>query len=242
MVESNGIKRTHSAKKRKPRESVRPAWAGALPGPGYTGITSARRDLYGGKKKGEGNSVKYQETVTLKDGRTCILRNGTEHDGQALLDIFILTHTQTEFLIDYPDEITMTVDEETKFLKEKTESENEIELVAELDGTLIGSAGIWCIRDREKLRHRAGFGISIDETYWGLGLGRALTAACIACAWAAGYTQLELDVLADNEKALALYKSVGFAEYGRNPRGIKLRSKGYRDLVLMRLELKSAAY
>ena len=181
--------------------------------------------------------MQFNKTITLRDGRACVLRSGTERDGQALLDSFVLTHTQTEYLIDYPDEITMTVEEETQFLKEKSESENEIELLAELDGNVIGSAGIWCVRNREKLRHRAGFGISIDQACWGLGIGRALTEACIECAKAAGYTQLELDVLADNEKALALYRSVGFTEYGRNPRGVKLRAGGFHELVLMRLEL-----
>lgn len=183
--------------------------------------------------------MQYQKTITLKDGKACVLRSGTERDGQALLDVFILTHAQTDYLIDYPDEITMTVEQEAQFLKEKSESEKEIELLAELDGSVVGSAGIWCIRNREKLRHRAGFGISILNACWGLGIGRALTEACIECARAAGYTQLELDVLADNEKALALYKSVGFTEYGRNPRGINLRKIGYRELVLMRLELDS---
>lgn len=183
--------------------------------------------------------MQYQKTITLRDGKACVLRSGTERDGQALLDVFILTHAQTDYLIDYPDEITMTVEQEAQFLKEKSESEKEIELLAELDGSVVGSAGIWCIRSREKLRHRAGFGISILNACWGLGIGRALTEACIECARAAGYTQLELDVLADNEKALALYKSVGFTEYGRNPRGINLREIGYRELVLMRLELDS---
>ena len=86
--------------------------------------------------------MQYHKTITLKDGRTCVLRSGTEQDGQALLDVFILTHSQTEFLIDYPDEITMTVEQETQYLKEKNESENEIELLAEVDGNVIGSAGI----------------------------------------------------------------------------------------------------
>ena len=181
--------------------------------------------------------MEYKKTITLKNGHSCILRNGTEEDGQALLDIFVLTHAQTDFLLDYPDEITLTVEQERQFLREKTESEDEIELIAETDEKVVGSAGIWCIRNREKLRHRAGFGISIDEAFWGLGIGRALTEACIECARAAGYAQLELDVFAENEKALALYKSVGFTEYGRNPRGIKLRSSGWQGLVLMRLEL-----
>ena len=181
--------------------------------------------------------MQYEKTITLKDGRPCVLRSGTERDGQALLDLFILTHTQTDFLVDYPDEITMTAEEETQFLKTKAESENEVEILAVADGRVVGSAGVWCVRDRAKLRHRAWFGVSVAGDFWGLGIGRALTEACIECAKAAGYTQLELEVLADNGKALALYRSAGFAEYGRNPRGIKLRDGGYRGLVLMRLEL-----
>lgn len=179
----------------------------------------------------------YNKTITLKDGRICALRNGTEQDGQALLDLFLLTHAQTDFLVDYPDEISLTLEQEKQFLKEKAESQNEIMILAEVDGKIIGSAGIWCVRNREKLRHRAGFGISVDKAYWGIGIGRALTEACIECAGTAGYTQLELEVFAENEKALALYNSVGFAEYGRNPRGMNLRSSGYHELVLMRLPL-----
>ena len=45
---------------------------------------------------------------------------------------------------------------------------------------------------------------------WGLGIGRALTEACIECAKAAGFSQLELDVVAANTAALRLYESVGF--------------------------------
>ena len=43
--------------------------------------------------------------------------------------------------------------------------------------------------------------------------------------------------IAENQTALALYKSVGFAEYGRNPRGFRSRFSGWQELVLMRLEL-----
>ena len=53
----------------------------------------------------------------------------------------------------------------------------------------------------------------------------------------AGYTQLELEVVAENRAALALYKSVGFEEYGRNPKGFRSRTGGWQELVLMRLEL-----
>ena len=86
-------------------------------------------------------------------------------------------------------------------------------------------------------RHRADFGISVDKAYWGLGIGRALTRACIACAKEAGYAQIELEVVAGNAAAMALYQSEGFVEYGRNPKGFLNRNLGLQELVLMRLEL-----
>ena len=42
------------------------------------------------------NAMNYHKTITLKDGRACTLRNGTAEDGQSLLDIFNLTHAQTD--------------------------------------------------------------------------------------------------------------------------------------------------
>lgn len=182
--------------------------------------------------------MKYQKTIHLKDGRECLLRNGTERDGQALLDIFLLTHSQTDFLLSYSDEANMSADQEAVFLKEKTDSADEIELLAEVDDIVVGSAGIGRIGKKDKVKHRAEFGISVDKAYWGLGIGRALTEACIGCAKKAGYAQLELEVVAENANAISLYQSVGFAEYGRNPLGFHSRLTGWQELVLMRMELK----
>ena len=181
--------------------------------------------------------MEYHNTITMKDGRKCVLRNGTERDGQAMWEIFNLTHAQTDYLLSYPEENSFTAEEEAQFLREKTESADEIELLAEIDGTVVGTAGIERVGNKEKVRHRAEFGISIDRAYWGLGIGRALTEACIECAKIAGYAQLELDVVAENKNAIALYESVGFVEYGRNPRGFRSRRTGWQELVLMRLEL-----
>ena len=180
--------------------------------------------------------MEYHIIITLKDGRACTLRNGTAEDGQALLDLFNLTHTQTDYLLSYPEESTHTVQQEADFLKQKTESADEIELLAELDGKVVGSAGIGCVGRKEKIRHRAEFGISVDKAHWGLGIGRALTEGCIECARTAGYVQLELEAVAENKSALALYRSVGFQEYGRNPKGFRSRLTGWQEVVLMRLD------
>ena len=181
--------------------------------------------------------MEYRETIILKDGRSCVLRNGTAADAQEVLNNFIRNHAQTDFLLTYPDEVTFTVEQEEKYLQTKADSPNAVELVAEVDGKIVGQAGIEAQGTADKMKHRASFGISIDRDYWGLGMGRALTRACIALAKQAGYKQLELQAVAENEHALALYKSEGFVEYGRNPRGFRSRQTGWQELVLMRMEL-----
>ena len=102
-----------------------------------------------------------------------------------------LTHAQTDYLLTYPEESGFNAQQEAEFLRQKTESADEIELLAEIGGEIVGSAGIGCVARKEKTRHRAEFGISVDKAYWDLGIGRALTEACIECAGSAREEQQE---------------------------------------------------
>ena len=106
-----------------------------------------------------------------------------------------------------------------------------------MDGKLAGTAGIEAIGTKYKVRHRAELFISILKEYWGLGLGKALVNACIQCAKDAGYVQLELNVVAENTRAVSLYKDLGFEEFGRNPRGYNSRTRGFQEVIYMLLEL-----
>ena len=137
----------------------------------------------------------YHQIIQLKNGASCCLRSGTAADGQAALDNFILTHAETDNLLTYPEENTLTATQEGEYLQAKTESPNEVEILAIVDGKVAGTAGINAVGGCYKLQHRAEFGISITKEFWGLGIGQALTAACIDCARKAGYAQLELDVV-----------------------------------------------
>lgn len=151
--------------------------------------------------------MQYTKTLTTKTGSELYLRNGDAPDGDAALAVFNKTHAETEYLLTYPDESSMTAEQEAEFLAQATKSAREIEILAFVDGQLAGTAGISAVGKPCKLVHRAEFGIGILQAYWGQGIGYALTAACIDCARQAGYLQLELDVVADNARAIALYKS-----------------------------------
>ena len=177
--------------------------------------------------------MKYDQKIILKNGREAQLRNGVAADGDAVYELFQLTHAETDYLLSYPDENSLDPEQEAQFLQEKTDSPNEIEILAIVDGKVVGMAGIEAVGKKFKVRHRADLGISVLKEYWGLGLGKALMLACIQCAKDAGYAQVELNVVAENERALSLYRSVGLEEFGRNPRGFVSRTSGDQELVYM---------
>jgi len=183
--------------------------------------------------------MRFNQKITLKDGREAWLRNGEASDGRAVYENFNLTHAETDYLLSYPDENSYDPEQEAQFLEEKANSLNEIELVALVDGKVAGTAGIEAIGKKYKVKHRAEFGIGILREYWGLGLGKALTNACIQCARDAGYVQVELTVAAENKRAVSMYQNVGFKEFGRNPRGFNSRTGGFQEIIYMLLDLQA---
>ena len=180
--------------------------------------------------------MRYAKTVLLAGGQELLVRNAVASDARTLRDVMQCTHAETDHLLSYPDEQRADDEQEARSLAETERSDNEVELVV-VDGQIVGSAGVTVVGGRRKVAHRARFGISMLQEYWGMGIGRALMEASVDCARRAGYAQLELEVVADNERALSLYRRTGFEEYGRNPRGYRSAAAGYQELVHMRLEL-----
>lgn len=63
----------------------------------------------------------------------------------------------------------------------------------------------------QAVRHRGRVGMGLLPAYRGQGLGRALLSTCLAKAGIQGITRVELEVRADNERAIRLYEKCGFA-------------------------------
>lgn len=83
---------------------------------------------------------------------------------------------------------------------------NEIELVAEVDGKLVGCLAIGRMEGTvAKL-----FGFHVDASMQGQGIGRTLLSEAIAQALIHNFTQLELETWGDMEAAVHLYESLGW--------------------------------
>jgi RimJ/RimL family protein N-acetyltransferase len=186
--------------------------------------------------------MRYEsKTVTLKNGESCLLRSPTPEDAESLLLYLRQTSDETRNMVRYGDEITMTVDEEAAYLRDSENNPAACMVSAWVDGELAGNAGINPVGSLARLRHRATFGIAIKKKYWHMGIGAELIAACIEAARKIGYEQIELDVVAGNTRAAALYERFGFVRYGRRPNGMKFRDGTYTDEILMVLPLPGEA-
>jgi ribosomal protein S18 acetylase RimI-like enzyme len=83
------------------------------------------------------------------------------------------------------------------------------------------------------------WGVYVDPAHRRGGLARRLLGAACAHARAQGALQVHLAVNAENPRALALYASLGFTAYGREPRALCVDGVCY-DEILMTLALVDA--
>jgi L-phenylalanine/L-methionine N-acetyltransferase len=111
-------------------------------------------------------------------------------------------------------------------------SANEVMLVAERGGVVVGNAGVLGATGLRR-RHTAALGIAVARDVQGLGIGSALMAALVD--WADNWAQilrLELTVYTDNEAAIALYRKFDFVHEGTH-RAFALRDGVYVDAHCM---------
>jgi len=180
----------------------------------------------------------FNEHYLLRNGKDLLVRSAKKEDAKEYLEMFYITHIETDFNISYVEECKHTIKEEEEYLTKKEESNTDIELVAIIDNKIVGNASINQISNRLKLKHRAEFGVSIIKEYWGCGVGTVLLKVCIDLAKQMGYKQLELDVVSNNDRAISLYKRYGFIEFGRNKKAFISKYSGYQELVYMALDVE----
>jgi putative acetyltransferase len=108
----------------------------------------------------------------------------------------------------------------------------ELRLVAQLGDRVVASAGLHPVL-RLRRRHTSMLGISVLPEAQRRGVGRALMQAL--CDYADRWAQvlrLELQVYADNARAIALYRRFGFEIEGRHP-AYALRDGEYVESLSM---------
>jgi len=172
-----------------------------------------------------------------KNGREITLRSAEEKDAESLIAYLKITSAETPFLIREPEEITLSIEQEQAFIRAKKNSENELLLIAETEGRHIGNCSLMSMGGYRRYSHRCDIAIALYQEYCGLGIGKAMLETVLELAEKAGYEQAELEVIADNKSAIALYEKLGFKIYGTFPDNMKYKDSSYADAYWMMKKL-----
>lgn len=175
------------------------------------------------------------EAIQIKDklNRDVVLRSAQSSDSEALIEYLKVTTAETPFLIREPDEVTITLEQEMRFIESKIEAERELMLIATIDGKHIGNCSLMSIAPYKRYAHRCEVAIALYKEYCGLGIGKAMMQTVLDAAKELGYEQAELEVISDNKNAIKMYESLGFEKYGTFPNNMKYSDGTYADAEWM---------
>ena len=185
--------------------------------------------------------MKFAEReITLKDGRKCVLLPTAPEYAAEMIEYMKVTPAETPFLLRYLDEVKFTVESEKEILGRLLEDPYSIMMMPIVDGKVAGNGSINGIGDKRKIRHRCSLAIALYKEYWGLGIGTAMINYMTELAAQIGWTQVDLEVVAENTTAQALYKKCGFVESGRRHNALRFDDGTSHDEILMYKDLTKA--
>lgn len=171
------------------------------------------------------------EEVTLRDGRTILLRRARMEDAESTLrNVNRIGQEEIYIMIERgPD-----LQGERRWLSAFDGVRNVL-FVAAADGEVIGAAD--CHGGPfPKDAHVGGIGIAIQDGWREVGLGRRMMVRVLEWMQSRGFEKAELAVFATNDRARHLYESLGFVEEGIRRKHVRIRGE-YVDEILMGLWL-----
>lgn len=176
--------------------------------------------------------------ITLKDGRTAVLKNPEEGDGAKFLDYITTACKETDFLLRTPEEWEgVAVESEERWIQRGRESDSTLMIACYVDGAVVGNCEI-SFRGGKKAGHRSVIAIAVLQKYWGLGIGSAMMAELIKAARAHdGCEIVELEFIEGNDRARALYEKFGFEIIAERPNAFKQRDGSMAKEFMMQLYL-----
>lgn len=169
----------------------------------------------------------------LKNGKNLILRSPEIVDAKEMLNYLYKSAGETNYLSRYPEEISINLDDEKKYISRQLEIEKSFDIAAFVNGKLVGNSTVFGVSGKIKTMHRAGYGISVLKEYWNMGIGNMLTEYCLEKAKEIGYEQIELEVVEDNKGAILIYEKNAFKLCGTIQNAEKLKDGSYQNLQVM---------
>lgn len=163
-----------------------------------------------------------EKQINLKNGKTAILKSPCVEDAEKMLNFIKKACGETNFLLRYPEEWNISVEQEEAWVKNLHEAQNTLGITCYVDGEIAGNCEI-SFMSGIKTSHRATIAISILKDYWNLGIGSAMFEELIVAAKTRGTEIMELEFIEGNDRAKHLYEKYGFKVVSEKPNVFKLK-------------------
>jgi len=131
-----------------------------------------------------------------------------------------------------------TREEEAKWLADQItgiERGNIVSVVAEVEGKLVGNSSVTKGSYQDTKRHGY-LGTAISKKHRDRGIGLEMMRTLVKESRKAGLKTIELEVFANNPRAIHVYERTGFKEAGRIPKKMMRKGK-FIDSIVMATEL-----
>ena len=163
-----------------------------------------------------------------------LVREATAQDMQAIIEAYYSYYDEIKhnaelgltLYIEKPD-----LNAETKWYSNLIGSGKAVAVAGEVEGRAVGLCTIEPRRENSEISHIGVLGIAIMEKYRNMGMGRVMMTRALELA-RSKFEIVTLSVFSNNQRAIHLYRSLGFIEYGLLPLAYK-RGSAYYDEVLM---------
>ena len=113
-------------------------------------------------------------------------------DAAALLEYLKIIGGETDDLSFGPEGVPLTVEAEQAYLAMQAQSHEHIQLLAKVNGEIIGTASL--NRKPNRMNHRAEFGISLNKAWWDCKRGDSVGEGVLTFVREAGVEQVDLEV------------------------------------------------
>jgi RimJ/RimL family protein N-acetyltransferase len=180
------------------------------------------------------DGIGCQSLVLSEAGKNMIIRSIQEDDSEQFLRLLKKLDQETQFMLFEPGERTTTSEEQRQKIQGLLSQDSQTILVAEHEHELVGFLGCFG-GGLQRNRHCAYLVIGILQAHAGRGLGARFFEAIEAWALTLDIHRLELTVMTHNDRAVHLYRKMGFEIEGVRKGALKIDGKYVDEYYMAKL-------
>lgn len=163
-----------------------------------------------------------------------VYRRARPEDAEALYVFGRQLLSETSLMLLFPDERAKSV-EDMRFVIQRFSEMPRHFLINAWDGALAVGEALCMGGQFERNRHGGRVGVGVLASHYGRGIGRGLMLEVERLAREMDIRRLELTVMAHNERAHRLYRSMGYSEEGVNRESLFVDGRYVNEVMMAKL-------